>query len=101
MDAGVLFPYVRHRVHIDLDRPPLIPKEVAEVSQLIGQLKRAKRSISNCEVSLRKYEDKSVKKSQSGELINAGLNMLTEILNSLGTAIDIIESGRNYGREGK
>ena len=93
--------FERHRWHLDPNRPPMTPPEVATLSQTIGGLKRSKTTIANAKVTLSRYEDKADKKSNSGVMINAGLKQLSMAVYWLEQAIDALESARNYAKEGK
>lgn len=93
--------YEKHRWHLDPNRPPMTPPEVATLSQTIGGLKRSKRAIENARLTLSRYEDKAEKKSDSGMFLNAGLKSLSTTAYWLEQAISLLESGRNYAKEGK
>ena len=87
--------------HHDPNRPPMTPPEVATLSQTIGGLKRSKTTIANAKVTLSRYEDKADKKSNSGVMLNFGLEQLSTAVYWLEQAIDALESARNYAKEGK
>ena len=87
--------------HQDPNRPPMTPSEVVTLSQTIGGIKRSKMTIANARQVLSKYEDRAEKPSDSGMFINAGLKSLSTAAYWLEQAIDLLESGRNYAREGK
>lgn len=87
--------------HSDPNRPPMTPPEIATLSQTIGGLKRSKRTIANARLTLSRYEDRAEKKSNSGELLNAGLKTLSDIVYWLEQAIETLESARNYAKDGK
>jgi hypothetical protein len=87
--------------HHDPNRPPMTPSEVATLSQTIGGLKRSKTTIANARQTLSRYEDKAEKKSDSGMFLNAGLKTLSDVVYLLEQAIDMLESARNYAKEGK
>ena len=93
--------YEKHRWHLDPNRPPMTPPEIATLSQTIGGLKRSKTTIVNAKATLSRYEDKTEKKSDSGMLLNAGLKDLGSAVYWLEQAIDMLESARNYAKEGK
>ena len=93
--------YERHRWHLDPNRPPMTPPEVANLSQTIGGLKRSKTTLANALRTLSRYEDKAEKKSDSGVMLNAGLKCLATAGYYLKTAIEELESARNYAKEGK
>lgn len=93
--------YEKHRWHLDPNRPPMTPPEVIKLSQTIGGLKRSKRTIVNAKVILSRYEDKAEKKSNSGTLLNAGLKTLSDVVYWIEQSIDMLESARNYAKEGK
>ena len=87
--------------HSDPNRPPMTPPEVATLSQTIGGLKRSKTTIANAKVTLSRYEDKADEKSNSGVMLNSGLEQLSMAVYWLEQAIDALESARNYAKEGK
>ncbi len=91
--------YERHRWHLDPNRPPMTPPEVATLSQTIGGLKRSKTTLANARQTLSRYEDKAEKKSDSGTMINAGLKCLATAVYWLEQAIDVLGSARNYAKE--
>lgn len=93
--------YEKHRWHLDPNRPPMTTPEVATLSQTIGGLKRSKTTIENARLTLSRYEDKAEKKSNSGIMVNAGLKSLHMAVYWLEQAIDALESGRNYAKDGK
>lgn len=93
--------YEKHRWHLDPNRPPMTPPEVATLSQAIGGLKRSKTTIANAKVTLSRYEDKAENKSDSGMLLNAGLKSLSMAVYWLEQAIDLLDSARNYAKGGK
>ena len=93
--------YEKHRWHLDPNRPPMTPPEIATLSQAIGGLKRSKTTIANAKVTLSRYEDKAEEKSNSGMFLNAGLKQLSMAVYWLEQAIDMLESARNYAKEGK
>jgi len=93
--------YEKHRWHLDPNRPPMTPPEVATLSQTIGGLKRSKTTIANAKATLSRYEDKAYKKSNSGIMLNSGLKQLSRAVYWLEQAIDALESARNYAKEGK
>ena len=93
--------YERHRWHLDPNRPPMTPPEVATLSQTIGGLKRSKKTIANARQTLSRYEDKSEKPSDSGLFINTGLNEMKTAIYWLEQAISMLESGRDYAKKGK
>lgn len=93
--------YEKHRWHLDPNRPPMTPPEVTTLSQTIGGLKRSKRTIANAKVTLSRYEDMAEKKSDSGMFLNAGLKSLSTAVYWLEQAIDLLESARNYAKDGK
>ena len=92
---------LRTHWHSDPNRPPMTPPEVTTLSQTIGGLKRSKTTIANARLTLSRYEDKAEKKSDSGVMLNAGLNSLSVAVHWLEQAIDALESARNYAKEGK
>lgn len=87
--------------HSNPNRPPMTPSEVITLSQTIGGLKRSKRTIANARVILSRYEDRDEKKSDSGVMLNAGLKTLSDGVYCLERAIDVLESARDYAKEGK
>lgn len=87
--------------HSDPNRPPMTPPEIATLSQTIGGIKRSKRTIANARVILSHYEDRAEKKSDSGVMLNAGLEQLSMAMYWLEQAIDALESARNHAKEGK
>ena len=93
--------FEKHMWHLDPNRPPMTPPEVATLSQTIGGLKRSKTTIANAWQTLSRYEDRSEKKSDSGTMINAGLKCLASAGYWLKEAIGLFESGRNYAKDGK
>lgn len=95
--------FERRHVHIHLDpnRPPMTKKEVVELSQLIGGIKRSTRTIENATASILKFEDRADKPSDSGMLINAGLKCLYQAKYWLAQSIDVLNSARKYAKEGK
>lgn len=93
--------YERHKIHIDPNRPPMTKSEVVELSQMIGGIKRSTRTIKNATIIISKYEDRSDKKSDSGTMINAGIERLGDATFILEQAIDILESAREFAKEGK
>lgn len=93
--------YERHRWHLDPNRPPMTPPEVANLSQTIGGLKRSKTTLTNAAQTLSRYEDKAEKKSNSGTLLDAGLKDLGSAVYWLEQAIGFLESARDYAKEGK
>ena len=93
--------YEKHRWHLAPNRPPMTTPEVNTLSQTIGGIKRSKRTIENARLTLSRYEDKAEKKSDSGIMINAGLKSLHMAVYWLDQAIDVLESARNYAKEGK
>ena len=93
--------FERHRWHLDPNRPPMTPPEVATLSQTIGGLKRSKTTLANARQTLSRYEDKAEKKSDSGTMINAGLKCLATAGYWLEQAIDVLGSARNYAKEDK
>ena len=93
--------YEKHRWHLDPNRPPMTPPEIAMLSQTIGGLKRSKTTIANARLTLSRYEDKAEKKSCSGIMLNSGLKQLSMAVYWLEQAIDALESARNYAKEGK
>ena len=76
-------------------------KEVVELSQAIGGIKRSMRSIENATATISKFEDRAEEKSESGTLVNAGIKCLHETKYWLVQAIGILESARKYAKEGK
>ena len=96
-----LFEKKRIHIHIDPDRPPMTKKEVVELSQTIGGIKRSKTSLANARVTLSRYEDRSERPSDSGLMLNSGLKCLASAIYWLEQAIDTLESARNYAKEGK
>lgn len=93
--------YEKHRWHLDPNRPPMTPPEVTTLSQTIGGLKRSKTTIANARLTLSRYEDRAEKKRDSGVMLNAGLKSLSVAVYWLEQAIDMLESARNYAKEGK
>ena len=93
--------YEKHRWHLDPNRPPMTPPEVVTLSQTIGGLKRSKNAIANAMHTLSRYEDRAEKKSDSGTMLDAGLKTLSDVVYCLERAIDVLESARNYAKEGK
>ena len=93
--------YERHRWHLDPNRPPMTPSEVANLSRTIGGLKRSKTTLTNAAQTLSRYEDKAEKKSNSGTLLDAGLKDLGSAVYWLEQAIGVLESARNHAKEGK
>ena len=93
--------FERHRWHIDPNRPPMTPAEVVTLSQTIGGIKRSKRTIQNARLTLSRYEDRAEKKSDSGTMLNFGLESLSAAVEHLEEAISSLESARNYAKEGK
>lgn len=93
--------YEKHRWHLDPNRPPMTPPEVTTLSQTIGGLKRSKRTIANAMLTLSRYEDRAEKKSDSGTMLNFGLESLSAAVERLEEAISSLESARNYAKEGK
>ena len=93
--------FERHRWHIDPNRPPMTPAEVVTLSQTIGGIKRSKRTIQNARLTLSRYEDRAEKKSDSGTMLNFGLESLSAAVERLEEAISSLESARNYAKEGK
>lgn len=93
--------YEKHRWHLDPNRPPMTPPEVTTLSQTIGGLKRSKTTIANARLTLSRYEDRAEKKSNSGTLLDAGLKDLGSAVYWLEQAIGVLESARNYAKEGK
>lgn len=96
-----LFDWTPHRVHLDPNRPPMTKKEVIELSQTIGGIKRSTRTIENATATILKFEDRADKPSDSGMLINAGLKCLYQATYWLKETIDVLESARNHAKEGK
>lgn len=96
-----LFEKKRIHIHLDPNRPPMTPAEVVKLSQTIGGLKRGRNTIANAKQTLSRYEDRAEKPSDSGTLINAGLKCLSTAVYWFDQAIDILESARNYAKEGK
>ena len=93
--------YEKHRWHLDPNRPPMTPPEIATLSQTIGCLKRSKTTLANALRTLSRFEDKAEKKSDSGTLINAGLKCIGSAGYWLEQAIGVLESARNHAKEGK
>ena len=93
--------FERHKIHLDPNRPPMTPAEVVTLSQTIGGIKRSKRTIANAKVTLSRYEDRAEKKSDSGTMLNFGLECLSAAVERLEEAISSLESARNYAKEGK
>ena len=97
--------YERHKIHLDPNRPPMTKTEVNELSQTIGGLKRARRSLENATTILLKYEDRAAdwgnKPSDSGMLINSGIKCLQSAKYWLVQAVDVLECARKYAKEGK
>ena len=93
--------YEKHRWHLDPSRPPMTPPEVTTLSQTIGGIKRSKRTIANARLTLSRYEDRAEKKSDSGTMLNFGLESLSAAVERLEEAISSLESARNYAKEGK
>jgi len=93
--------YEKHRWHLDPNRPPMTPPEIATLSQTIGGLKRSKTTIANAKATLSRYEDKADKKSNSGIMLNSGLKQLSMAVYWLEQAIDALASARNYAKEGQ
>lgn len=93
--------YEKHRWHLDPNRPPMTPPEVTTLSQTIGGIKRSKRTIANARLTLSRYEDRAEKKSDSGTMLNFGLESLSAAVERLEEAISSLESARNYAKEGK
>ncbi len=91
----------KHRFHIDPNRPPLTHGEAVDLSQNIGSLKRARRTIATATQMISRYEDKGDKPSNSGVFINAGLKCLGTVMYWLDEAIAELESGRNYAKRGE
>ena len=101
MEMTPLFDRTHIHIHLDPNRPPMTKKEVVELSQSIGGLKRSARTIVNAAASISKLEDRAEKKSDSGTLVNAGLKCLRQATYWLKETIDVLESARNYAKEGK
>ena len=93
--------YEKHRWHLDPNRPPMTPAEVVTLSQTVGGIKRSKRTIANARLTLSRYEDRAEKKSDSGTMLNFGLESLSAAVERLEEAISSLESARNYAKEGK
>lgn len=93
--------YEKHRLHLDPNRPPMTPPEVATLSQTIGGLKRSKTTLANALRTLSRFDDKAEKMSDSGTMINAGLKCIGSAGYWLEQAIGVLESARNYAKEGK
>ena len=96
-----LFDRTHYHVHLDPNRPPMTKMEVVGLSQTIGGLKRSKRTIENAAAVISKFEDRAEKPSDSGMLVNAGLKCLHQATYWLKETIDVLESARNYAKEGK
>lgn len=101
MEMTPLFDRTHYHVHLDPNRPPMTKQEVVYLSQSIGGLKRSVRTIKNATAFISKFEDRAEKKSDSGMMINAGLKCLHTATYWLAQAIEVLESARNYAKEGK
>ena len=101
MEMTPLFDRTHYHFHVDPNRPPMTKAEVITLSQTIGGIKRSKNTITNAKDTLARYEDRSNKPSDSGLLINAGLKCLGTSIYWIEQAIDLLESARNYAKEGK
>jgi hypothetical protein len=96
-----LFDRTHYHVHLDPNRPPMTKKEVVELSQLIGGIKRARRTIENAMKSILKFEDRAEKPSDSGLPINSGIKCLHQAKYWLVQSIDVLECARKYAKDGK
>ena len=101
MEMTPLFDRTHYHFHVDQNRPPMTPPEVTTLSQTIGGLKRSKNTLANAMRTLSRYEDKAVKTSDSGTMLNAGLKCLGSALYWLEETIGVLESARNYAKKGK
>lgn len=96
-----LFDRTHYHVHLDPNRPPMTKSEVVELSQTIGGIKRSTKTIENAAAVISKFEDRAEKPSDSGMLVNAGLKCLHQATYWLKQTIEVLESARNYAKEGK
>ena len=101
MEMTPLFDRTHIHIHLDPNRPPMTKKEVVELSQAIGGIKRSARTIKNATAFISKFEDRAEKKSDSGLLVDYGLKCLHTATYWLAQAIEVLESARNYAKEGK
>ena len=101
MEMTPLFDRTHYHFHVDPNRPPMTKAEVITLSQTIGGIKRSKTTITNAKATLTHYEDRADKPSDSGLFINAGLKSLKTAIYWIEHALDLLESARNYAKEGK
>ena len=101
MEMQPLFDRTHIHIHLDPNRPPMTKTEVVGLSQSIGGLKRSARTIKNATSFISKFEDRAEKKSDSGLMINSGIKCLQTAMYWLEQAIEVLESARNYAKEGK
>lgn len=90
-----------HHVKADPDRPPMTRSEAIDLSQKIGSIKRAKRTINIAAAGIAKYEDHADIKSNSGLMINSALRCLGTVEYWLGQSIETLASALKYAKEGK
>lgn len=90
-----------HHVKADPDRPPMTLPEAKDLSQKIGSVKRAKRTINIAAAGIAKYEDHADIKSNSGLMINSALKCLANVEFWLRESLDSLESALKYAKEGR
>ena len=90
-----------YHFHTDHNRPHITPEEAKDLSQKIGSVKRAKRTINIAAVGIAKYEDHADVKSSSGLMINSAVECLESVDAWLRESLSLLEPALKYAKEGK